>query len=393
MKSILEFGAVPDSGQDAVPAFVQAMSDSDPFITVPAGRYHMIGINDGIELKSGKTIECDPGAEFYVPESAAVNVRKSKNGYVLAPVFGVWGTHDRLMNFAIRGGAFKIDKTDVTPIQIDREFSKNIEVSHVSVYGNNNGNKAGYGIFVNWGSNVKLISNEIRYTRYGGFFARLISDADIVDNIVEFAGVDVGYPFDDPALAKQDEDYWSAAGISAPSARNCHILGNRLNHIGGAGIILRGGGTDCSGNIVAGNHLSNIGKGGIGIGVTTNAKGSSKDNAIVGNTIRGYMLRWGDSGINVNHRGPTGSVSNIVIENNVIDMLPTSGNYPPHAASNNVAYAQIIFDSSFAEPVSDISIKNNLLRNIQGAAVSVNKGHACIGKEQQDRGRVEGSGI
>jgi len=371
--SVIDYGATPDDREDDVVAFIKAMKSPHAIVLVPTGHYILSDLRQYVPLYSNKTVHCETGAELLVPQEAVTHPGRSRNGYAFSPVFGLGFTDRPVHRFTMEGCHFIVEKAGVTPIQIDSEGSSEIHLRNLDVdgRGRGEGNQAAYGVFLNKVSLSSITGTRIRYTRDGGIFARLADQLLLESNEIRFAGVNVSYPFDDPGSAVLNQDYWPAAGISAPSAKNSIVRSNILDNTGGVGILLRGGTNDCRGNQIIDNQLSNIGKGGIGIGIRDGGTGSTIDNVVSGNRIQGYMQRWGDAGININHRGKQGLVGDLHIENNWIDLLPPKGDYPLHSTSKLVPYPQIIIESSDGARIRNVTVSGNVLRNAPGAAISI----------------------
>jgi len=376
--SVLTLGARPDDTIDDTNSFRRALQSNASIIDVPKGRYIMGDLETYLPIRSRKEIVCDPETVFLIPKHAKVSSTETRHGYIFRPVFGASIEDPPITNFSISGCRFIIESPDVTPILIDKENANHVLIEGVIIDGKGETlhNQAAYGILVNNGTDVTIRNTEISFTRGPAIVMRLPRKSLIEGNRIKFSGVDVAYTEKGPSLAEYKVDYWNSSGISFSGASGCNIIGNRIDWTGGAGIILRGGTANCENNTVASNILTNIGKGGIGIGINNEGGGSSLNNVIKDNVIKGYMQRWSDAGININHRGPRGEIQNITISNNIIDLFgPDASKYrfPTHYEFIKTYGAQIIIDPSETGYADNITISGNSFQNSIGPAVAAKR--------------------
>jgi len=376
--NITAFGATADDTSDDTNSLRLALQSDAREIHVPKGTYILRRIRPYIPIRSEKTIICHPGAIFQVPGDAQVESQKTRHGYIFQPIFGASIDDPPINDFSMRGCKFIIEKQGTTPILIDKENSNRISIDGVVVdgKGQTSHNQAAYGILVNNGTSLTIRNTKISYTRGPAIVTRLPRKCTMENNQINHAGVDVAYTANGPEKGKYGVDYWNSAGISAAGASSCSITNNTVNWTGGAGIILRGGSNNCENNRVAFNRLNNIGKGGIGIGINTDGRGSSLNNVIEGNVISGYMQRWSDAGINVNHRGQSGEIRGITIANNVIDLYGnerTRYRFPTHEEFIKTYGGQIIIDPSGTGYADHIIIRGNILKNSIGPAITAKR--------------------
>ncbi len=372
------FGAKSDDAGDDANAFRRALQSEANEIRVSKGKYILRDIRPYLPIRSNKTIICEAGAVFWVPEDAQIASKMTRQNYIFQPVFGA-GEQDKLVNnFSMHGCKFVVELKNTTPILIDREKSKQITIENIVVdgKGKKSENQAAYGILVNGGIDLSIRNADIAYTRSTAIVVRLPQKCSIENNRISHAGVNASYPKNMPEKGRYGVDYWNSAGIGAPGASGCKITNNILDWTGGTGIILRGGVNNCENNVISFNKLTNIGKAAIGIGIFNGGKGSSSNNTVEGNVISGYMQRFSDSAINVNHRGPSGQISGINIINNYIDLYnPVSGKHRVATRQKllNTYSAQVFIDPSSSGYVNHVTISNNEFRNATGPAISVKR--------------------
>lgn len=372
---VTKYGAVPNDAGDDADAFRRAFESGGHEIRVPAGEYILRNLQRHIPLHSGQSLLCAAGAILRIPADSVTEQKITKHGYIFRPVFAISGQAGSVQDVRVMGCKFVVEQLDVTPILIDKENAIGVEIDGVTIDGKGSkaNNQAAYGILVNNASRLTITNTTISYTRHAAIVARLPRDCLIRANRILYSGVDASYPFHDPGSANYQQHYWNTAGISLAGALRCEILENLIDKTGGVGIILRGGTSDCAYNRIADNRLTNIGKGGIGIGINTGGTGSTIFNIIEGNMILGYMQRWPDAGINLNHRGPTGEIHGIVIRNNIIDLAAPGdelSSYPIHNEFDSTYGAQILIDPSATGQATSIQIFGNILRNSIGPAIA-----------------------
>lgn len=374
--NVLDYGAIANDATNDVSAFSAALASQKSVVYVPKGIYTLSDLTSYLSLRSNLDIFCEDGAVLHVPSGTPRINSVTTQGYSFNPIFGVSNTDPVVSNINITGCSFVVEERWITPVQIDKEGGSDITISGVSVdgIGTMNNNQAAYGIFINNASNVLIENSNISHTVVDGIFGRLASHWVIKGNSITRAGVDAQYPTSTPGSAALGSDYWNSGGISAAAADNTIITSNTLSYTGGAGIILRGGENSCENNSITNNKLTNIGKGAIGIGINTGGIGSSTGNVIAENTIQGFMQRFPDSAINVNHRGSGGNITDLVIENNIIDMFAPGDselNYPNHLSDTGVGYSTIYVSPPVGSLGNDINIRGNIIRNALGAAISI----------------------
>lgn len=380
--SVIDYGAIANDSIDDAAAFKLAQADADQVIIVPAGTYRLEDLTPPISLADTEEWQCAEGAILFVPSTADVVSSTTVQGATYSPVFGEGdtgtgeGDNTSVIStgWSMSGCKLVIEKANVTPIMIAGTGSVSVSIDDITIdgKGSQSNNKALYGILVDDSNGLSVTNSLIEYTQLDGINSRIPDDPVVTGNELNYIGVDAEYPFDSPGDAVENTDFWNAAGISFPGSDRAIISNNAMNRVGGVCIILRGGASSVADNTIFRNALYNCGKGAIGVGINTDGTGSSTNNKIVQNDIRGCDQRYDDVCINVNHRGPSGNITGLQVIGNIIDMFgpgDTASSYPQYTASSNDGYGVYIAKSDSGS-VSGIQIRGNRFLNLFGPGVA-----------------------